>query len=73
MTTIRILKPEDVTLPEPMLLNIDREEAEENYQRALAATESLKQYVDSRDQALFPEADTAGSRVQRRRIGFINW
>ena len=32
MTTIRILKPEDVTLPEPMLLNIDREEAEENYQ-----------------------------------------
>ena len=73
MTTIRILRPEDISLRDPMLLNVDREEAEENYRRAMAATESLKHYVESRDQALFPEADTDGSHVQRRRIGFIRW
>jgi hypothetical protein len=73
MAVIRILRPEDVTLPEPIHFKVDREEAEETYRRAMAATESLRQFVENRDQPLFPENETASSRSNPRKIGFIRW
>ena len=73
MTTIRILKPEDVTLPESLIVEVDREEAEANFNRAIAATENLKEFVNNRDQQMFPESDIRASNSRIRRIGFMKW
>jgi hypothetical protein len=37
-----------------MVFDVDREEAEENYRRAMAATESLKQFVENSRSAIVP-------------------
>ncbi len=73
MATIRILRPEDVTLEPTMVTDIDHEEAEENFRRAMAATENLRQFVESRDRQLFPERNLERAEAGKRRIGFIKW
>jgi len=70
---IRILRPEDVTLVQPTLSEVNREEAEAHYQRALAAAQNLKEFVENRDRQLFPEFETSSSSSRPRRIGFLNW
>lgn len=59
--TIRILRAEDVRLTRPMVLRRDREEAEQNYDRAIAATENLKQFVEQREREMFPENEKASA------------
>ena len=63
--TIKILRAEDVKLTRPVGLRLDREEAEQNYSRAIAATEHLKQFVEQRDRQMFPEFEGAPASRQK--------
>lgn len=54
---IKILRPEDIELHQPIGPRIDAREAAENIRKAIEATEKLRRFVEIRDSGLFSDLE----------------